>query len=315
MPRPVEGFTMARDLHQEVTDKIIAALEAGAGSWERPWTRGTAAGAPHNPTTGAVYRGVNVLSLWMAGSSAGYATSEWASYRQWAGKGAQVRGGETGTHIVYAGSSVGKDREAKPDGEVVDGKRFSFLKCSTVFNAAQVDGYVPVPRELPTLAERLAHVDEFIANTKADVRHGFDAAYYAPHLDFIAMPDRESFLPVREATATETYYGTYLHELVHWTKQPKRCDREFKVRFGDELYAAEELVAEIGAAFLCASLGISTQPRADHAAYVASWLRVLKGDKKAIFTAASAATKASEFLYGLQPASVEFDEEPMKEAA
>jgi antirestriction protein ArdC len=132
------------------------------------------------------------------------------------------------------------------------------------------------------------------------VKHGGERAFYRPADDIIQMPERERFLGTETSTPTEAYYGTLLHELTHWTGAKKRCDREFGKRFGDQAYAMEELVAELGAAFLCADLGISVTPRQDHAAYIDNWLSVLKADKKAIFTAASKAAQASDYLAGLQ---------------
>lgn len=152
-------------------------------------------------------------------------------------------------------------------------------------------------------AQILDAAEAFVAATGADIRHGGNHAFYRFPDDFIQMPERERFMGTETSTATESYYGTLLHE-THWTGCAKRCDREFGKRFGDDAYAVEELVAELGAAFLCDDLGITLEPRPDHAAYLDNWLKVLKADKKAIFTAASQAAKATDYLAGLQATEV-----------
>jgi antirestriction protein ArdC len=282
-----------RDIHQEITDQIIAAIEAGAGQWRMPWLAHNN-GMPINATTHKGYRGVNVIGLWCAGSAAGHATAQWASFKQWQAIGAMVRKGEKGTMIVYY------DTFATVDAESGDEKRIPFLKYSHVFNAAQVDGYQAPVFTLPDLAERLATAETFVASTGASVKYGNARAFYAPGPDYIAMPDFAAFIETSTATATENAYGTLLHELTHWTGHKSRCDRDFAKRFGSEAYAAEELVAELGAAFLSAQLGISPSPRADHAQYLTSWLKVLRNDKRAIFTAASKASLAVDHLNNLQ---------------
>lgn len=284
---------MPRDLHQEITNSIISAIEAGAGKWRMPWHVENA-GLPFNATTQAAYHGVNILTLWASAARAGYSTAHWASYQQWLTIGAQVKGGEKGTMIVYAGTYTPKDKGESCDDNA---KPFHFLKCSSVFNAAQITGFDAVAPTRPCLARRIERADAFVAATKADIRHGNARAFYAPELDYIAMPDFDAFIDTDTATATENAYATLLHELTHWSGHSTRCDRQFGKRFGNDAYAAEELVAELGAAFLCAELSITTAPRADHAQYLAHWLRVLKSDKRAIFTAASAATKAAAFLH------------------
>lgn len=288
--------TTKRDLHQQVTDKIIAAIEAGAGEWRMPWT-GQHGGLPFNATTKAVYRGVNVLTLWIGATAAGYPSNEWASYLQWQEAGAQVRKGERGSMVVYYGTTI---RERENDAGEMEEHEIRFLRYSHVFNAAQVEGWQSPPIERPNLAQRVAAAETFVGNTGAAIRYGQGRAFYSPAHDFIGMPEWEQFLDTKTATATENAYGTLLHELTHWTGHEKRCAREFGKRFGNDAYAAEELVAELGAAFLCAELGITPAPRLDHAQYLAEWLRVLRTDKRAIFTAASKASEASDYLRRLQ---------------
>lgn len=285
-----------RDLYQTVTDTIIRQIEAGAGSWIKPWV---GADMPHNATSGHEYRGVNILMLWASAAGNGYTCNEWASYKQWAAAGAQVKKGEKGTMIVYYGTATPKDA---CEGEEA-GKAFRFLKYSHVFNAAQVEGYQPKVAERPSLAQRLEAAEAFVAKTGAVVRFGGARACYVPSRDEIHMPDFAAFTDTMTGTATENAYGTLFHELTHWTGHDKRLAREFGKRFGDERYAIEELVAELGAAFTAARLGIEAEPRADHASYLANWLQVLRNDKRAIFTAAARASEAAEYLAKLEAAA------------
>ncbi|MBH5372266.1 hypothetical protein HZZ16_30020 [Bradyrhizobium sp. CNPSo 4016] len=171
-----------------------------------------------------------------------------------------------------------------------------FARATPVFNADQVDG----PEEAPIAApvDELGDVDAFIARTEAKIVHGGNRACFIPKLDEIHMPPREAFMGSATSSPTEAYYSTLLHELTHWTGPAHRCDRDLSGRFGSQAYAMEELVAELGAAFLCAELGIAVEPRADHAQYLAHWLKVLTADKRAIFTAASKAGEAVAFLHG-----------------
>ena len=286
------------DLYQKVTDQIVAAIESGADNekWQMPWT-GFNNGLPYNATTDASYRGVNVLMLWGEATAEGYPSNEWASYKQWQGRDAQVRKGERGTIIVYCGSV---SREVENDAGETEERGFRFLKYSTVFNAAQVSGWQSPETERPDLAKRIDSAEGFVSHTGAVVRFGGGRAFYSHSKDYIAMPDWNQFTDTKTATATENAYGVLLHELTHWTGHERRCERKFGKRFGDQAYAMEELVAELGAAFLCAKIGITPGPRRDHAQYIAHWLRTMKADKRAIFTAASKASDAVEFLNGLQ---------------
>ena len=289
---------MKRDLHQEITDKIVAMIESGAGRWEMPW-HGTLGKRPVNAVTGHRYNGVNVLNLWADSIDKGFATNQWATFKQWQEHGAQVRKGERGSLVVYVGQ-VARER-TNDDGETEE-YGVSFLKYSHTFNADQVDGFEVETVERPNLATRIAAADAFVANTGAIIRENQGRAFYNPTDDFIGMPAFDLFRDTDASTATENAYSTLLHELTHWTAPKKRLDREFSKRFGDGAYALEELVAELGAAFLCADLDITNEPRADHAKYLAHWLEVLKADKRAIFTAASKASEAAGYLADTQPA-------------
>jgi antirestriction protein ArdC len=291
------------DVYTQVTNNIIAAIEAGAGNWQMPWHRsGEGLNRPTNIDTSNAYRGVNVVSLWAAGFAKGFSTGIWGTYRQWQKNGCQVRKGEKASLVVfYKEIEIADDELENEDGNwQTDNKRL-IAKASWVFNADQVDGYAPEPLPAPeNPVEPIDAAEAFVQATGATVKHGGERAFYRPADDIIQMPERERFLGTETSTPTEAYYGTLLHELTHWTGAKKRCDREFGKRFGDQAYAMEELVAELGAAFLCADLGISVTPRQDHAAYIDNWLSVLKADKKAIFTAASKAAQASDYLAGLQ---------------
>lgn len=292
-----------RDIHQEVTNAIIAAIEAGPGSFELPWHRSSAGlGRPRNAATRRAYNGVNILTLWISAQSRGFTSGSWGTYKQWQSLGAQVRRGEKASTVVfYKSFDVRTENE---DGEPVTETRL-FARSSRVFNADQVDGFSDptVTAPLTDDTETLAAVDDFIAATGAEIRHGGACACYAPSGDYIRIPPRAAFTGTATSTATESYYATVLHEIVHWAGHPARCNRDLSGRFGNAAYAMEELVADLGAAFLCADLHIAPSPRADHAAYLASWLKVLRNDKKAIFTAASKASQAADYLAGLQAAA------------
>jgi antirestriction protein ArdC len=288
-----------QDVYTRVTRKIIADLERGALTWLQPWQAGHPAGSVSRPlrANGKPYRGVNVLMLWAAAMERGYCCPIWLTYKQARELGGQVRKGETGSLVVYAATFT--RTETGEDGEARD-VDIPFMKGYTVFNAEQVDGlpghfYAP-PAPVRHEMARLEAVERFFAATPAAIHHGGDMAFYHPANDAIQMPPFPAFRD------PESYYATLAHEMTHWTRHPSRLNRDFgRQRFGDAGYAMEELVAEIGAAFLCADLGITPETREDHAAYIASWLKVLKEDKRAIFTAASHAQRAVDHLHQYQP--------------
>jgi antirestriction protein ArdC len=284
--------TSQRDIYQTVTSQIINAIEHGVGSWRMPWhTSGRFAFSPINVSSNKAYRGINTLCLWASAQSKGYESGQWGTYRQWQERGAQVRKGEKATLVVFwkfANSSA--EIQENGDDQPASSSRLLFTRGYSVFNAAQVDGYTPKAETESTLNERIEHADAFFKNVGSDIRHGGNQAFYAPALDHIQMPPFQAFVE------NVSYYSALAHEHTHWTANGGRCDRQLGKRFGDNAYAAEELIAELGAAFTCAHLGLSTEPRADHAAYINSWLRVLKADKRAIFTAASKAQQACDWL-------------------
>ena len=289
------------DIHAKVTNRIVADLERGVRTWLKPWSGEHAAGRITRPLrhNGIPYQGMNIILLWAEAVERGFACPIWMTYRQAQALGGQVRKGEKSAQIVYAD----KIRRTEVD---QDGQEFEavipFLKAYSVFNCEQVDGlpahyYAPAAPVLDPL-QRIARAEAFFAATRADVRHGGDRAYYAIKPDYVQMPPFECF---RDA---ESYYATLAHETTHWTRHPSRLDRSFgRKAWGDEGYAREELVAELGAAFLCADLEVTPETREDHAAYIASWLEVLKSDKRAVFSAAAHAQRAVDFLHELQPAA------------
>lgn len=294
--------TKRPDLYTQVTNSIISAIEAGAGDWQMPWHRsGQGLNRPLNVDTNNPYRGINILSLWASAQERGFTTGTWGTYRQWQNKGCQVRKGEKSSLVVFYKQF---DVEEQQDDGSTETETRLMARASYVFNADQVDGFeispLPEPKDP---AQVLEDVETFISATAADIRHGGERAFYRTSEDFIQMPERERFIGSETSTATESYYATLLHELTHWTGSSKRCDRQFGKRFGDHAYAVEELVAELGAAFLCTDLGVALEPCPDHAAYIDNWLKVLKADNKAIFTAASQAQKAIDHLQSLQPAA------------
>lgn len=329
------------DVHQAITDKIITAIEAGAGKFEMPWHRpGVAFTIPKNALTGKSYRGSNILSLWIDADTKKFEHQVFATYKQWQELGAQVRGGEKGSLIVKygewtpkgdrseadAGSSGTARDHASAETQDDEAAKRLFAKAAYVFNIDQVD----VPAELRTrllppaesrkdLTERLAHVDRFVAALGIEIREGGQRAFYRHRDskgdgDFIQMPPRELFTGTATSTPTEAYYSTLLHEEIHGSGAGHRLDRKFGERFGDHAYAFEELVAEIGAAFLCAELEVTNTPRADHAQYIVGWLDVMKGDSKAIFAAASLATRAVEYLMAQQPGAAPVPEDTEAES-
>lgn len=252
-----------------------------------------------NIASGKAYRGVNTVALWAAADALGFADGIWGTYRQWQDRGAQVRKGEKSSLVIFYKEFESAENSAVSTDEEGNDRRF-VARASRVFNVAQVDGYtLPIPDIAETRIDPCVQAESFIAATGAKISIGGDRAFYRPSTDSITMPDRNRFIGTPTSSATEGWYSTLLHELTHWSGASHRMDRMFGKRFGDDAYAMEEMVAELGAAFLCGDLGITAEPRPDHAAYIDNWLRIMKADRKAIFTAASAANKAAEFLTNL----------------
>jgi len=269
-----------KDLYQEITDKIIASLESGVAPWVKPWS--ITGGSPRNAVTGRPYSGINLVLLGFND----YIHPLWLTYNQAKAVGAQVRKGEHGTTVVFFKQLNVKDKESS-DG---DNKVIPLLRSFTVFNIAQIDGlpdkYIPKARSTSETIPVNQLAEECL--DAAEIHHGGARACYVPSKDVILLPHKHEFKSAAD------YYGVALHELTHWTGAKHRLARDFSGRFGDEAYAFEELVAELGAAFLCAHCEVDG--KLQHESYIANWLRVLKGDKKAIFSASSNARKAAEFV-------------------
>lgn len=301
MTAPKDARADKFDVHQHITNQIVAAMEKGAGDWQMPWHRSShALTRPTNIASGNAYRGINILALWVAAETSGYSHGIWGTYKQWQEKGAQVRKGERSSVIVFYKEFEREDDPSENE-TGLPGTRL-FARASRVFNAAQVDGFTTPAGELEPTEDKTHAIDAaeaFAAATGARITIGGNVACYRPGTDAIAMPERRLFTGSATSNPTEAWYSTLLHELTHWSGAEHRLDRDLSGRFGSDSYAMEELVAELGAAFLCAELGITVAPRPDHAAYLANWLKVLKADKKAVFTAASAASRAADYLGGL----------------
>ena len=274
------------DLYQKVTDAILAQLEAGTVPWVRPWKSGVGAplaSMPFNFVSKRSYSGINIPLLWMSGAR--FSSNAWLTYKQAESLGGHVSRGERGTMVVYADKFIPKAQAGNDDAKPV-----FFLKAFTVFNVAQCEGLPDAPAKVaPTMPEIHAEADRVIHDTGARIVLGGDRAFYMPGADVVTMPVPEAYAP-----DVVNWYRTCFHELGHWTGAKHRLDRTFGARFGDHAYAMEELVAEMSAAFTCASLGI--EPTVRHADYLASWIAVLKSDKRAVVQAASKASKASDYV-------------------
>lgn len=278
---------VARDVCAEITAKLVAQLEAGTAPWVQPWSGGGAGGGlPRNAITGKHYRGGNVVALW----SAGFADPRWLTFKQAIDRGGNVRRGEKGSVVCFwtpVGGSAVKDAT---DTEEVSRKRL-VCRAYTVFNVSQCENLrLDTPAPIAKPADAASVADGVVSRVGAFVSRGGDRAAYSPRLDQIVMPAQHSF------TDVAAYDATLLHELTHWTGHKSRLDRDFSKskRFGDDSYAFEELVAEVGSAFACARLGVDGQLQ--HASYLATWVKVLRADKHAIFTAAREAEKACDLL-------------------
>lgn len=299
---------MKPDIYHRITARIIADLEAGTRTWLKPWNGNHPAGRISRPlrANGLPYRGINVLMLWAEAATKGFAAPIWMTFHQARELGGHVRKGEQGTKIVYAGTlrTETDTQDSGKQGQITDptenpGKdclTIPFLKAYTVFNVEQIEGlpasfYAPLEARLDPML-RIDAADRFFAALDAQICQRGDCASYNSNTDTVSMPPFEAFHD------PESYYATLAHELIHWTSHPTRLNRDFgRKRWGDEAYAKEELVAELGAAFLSADLDLAIEPRPDHADYIASWLKILKQDQRAIFTAAAHAQRATEFLH------------------
>jgi antirestriction protein ArdC len=278
---------MASNPYADITARILSDLEQGCAPWVKPWSATPGRNVPHNAATGRPYSGCNVVLLWL--SQGRFASPRFLTFKQAKDLGGNVRKGEHGFTVYFVKQMVGKPKD-DPEG---DPRRFTMLKAYTVFNVDQCENLPeritnPAPVKPRNTDERDATIDEFLAHTGATIREGHGEAYYAPGVDFISMPAFEAF------KSGAHFYNVNFHELGHWTGHKDRLARDFSGRFGDQAYAAEELVAELTAAFLCAEFDVDGELR--HAGYIATWIRLLKDEPKAFMTAASKAQAAADFL-------------------
>lgn len=277
---------MKTSIYETITSQIVTAIEEGAATYHMPWHASTRGFQPMNAATGRNYRGLNIITLWMLAEQRGYASGTWATYQQWQEKGAQVRKGEKSAPVFFWKKLDSDEAEGSTDEEA----RARFVaRAYNVFNADQVDGFET--EQLPELpeSERIERAEKFFAGIPAIVNDGAMACYI-PQTDTVEM------LPFSRFKEAKGFYSVLAHELTHWSGSKSRLDRDLSGRFGSESYAMEELVAELGSAFIGGHLGIGCEPRTDHAPYIATWLKVLKNDARAIFTAATKAQAAADYL-------------------
>jgi antirestriction protein ArdC len=284
--------TQHASIYERITADIVAAIERGAEKWRMPWHHdGSLASRPINVATGNAYRGLNVLALWAAAEASGYAQGLWGTYRCWSTLGAQVRKGEHATTaILWKRADADENRDDEGDTP----RRRMFARAFSLFNVAQVDNYTPTAPTPLAESERIAHAEIFIAALEVQIVVGGDMAYYNPSTDKVHLPPFACFKDAVAAVAVS------LHEHAHASGAKHRLDRDLSGRFGSFSYAMEEIVAELTASFVLADLGLAHEPRADHAAYLSSWLRALKSDPRAIFTAASKAQQAADWMHEQQ---------------
>jgi antirestriction protein ArdC len=276
-----------RDIYQTVTNQMLADLERGVRPWTPSWTNEVQ--RPFSlplRSTGEPYRGVNVLLLWMAAARNGYSSARWLTFNQAKSLGGAVRKGERATHVVFFDRCTKEDTR---DGHEGEERSFAFAKTYPVFNVEQIAGLPERFGAAPT-PPPILQAGTFFAAIGADVRHGGGQPMYIPQADYIRMPPLDTFV------SDDAYTSTLAHEHVHWTGHRTRLDRGFD-GFGTEAYAVEELVAELGAAFLCATLGVAAGERDDHAAYIDHYVKLLRDDKRLLLRAASAAQKAVDFIH------------------
>jgi antirestriction protein ArdC len=291
------------DIYARITAEIVSAIENGAGEWRMPWNHdGSSIARPRNIASDKGYRGINVLALWVAARRSSYASGIWGTYQQWSQLACQVRKGERATTVVFwkqtrkddRGDAGSDDASGSNCDEREDRPRF-FARGYCVFNASQVDGYAP--QDLPRLpeCERIARADAFFAALNIPIITNADEACYRPGIDTVFMPPFEHFIDAA------SYYSCLGHETGHATGAKDRLDRDLTGRFGSAKYAMDEVIVELTSSFIMADLGIAHKPRAEHAAYIATWLEALKNDPRAIFSAASKAQAAADWMHAQQP--------------
>jgi antirestriction protein ArdC len=274
------------DVYEKVTNSIIHAIEAGVQKYARPWNLMS---SPINAFSRKGYRGINVLMLWISANEHAYSSTEWATYKQWQENGAQVRKGEHSTPVVFW-RFFDQREESEDNPDTPEYSIRCFARSYNLFNANQVDGYQSATTEELSAGTRIENAERFFHAIPLNLRHGGDRAFYSPTEDYVQMPEYGQF------KSPEKYYNVLSHEASHWAGAKHRLNRDLSGRFGSEAYAWEELIAQLSAAMTCARLQIRSQPEIDDAPYVESWLKVLRSDRKAIFTAASKAQEAATYL-------------------
>ncbi|MCE7073714.1 ssDNA-binding domain-containing protein [Dyadobacter sp. CY327] len=270
-------------------------MEQGTAPWHKPWQEGEHTASyelPVNIDSGKRYKGINIALLWLGE----FPTNEFGTFKQWSDRKETIRKGSKGTTVVYY-DFIEKQKEGK---EEID--KIPFLKTYTVFNRSQLQSYKETePQPRPVLNyERIHHIDQFVAKTGAVVYYQGDRAFYSHRTDEITMPERRLFTGTPTQTVTESIYAVLAHELTHWTGPKHRLNRDMGKKYGDKNYALEEVVAEMGSAFLCADWGIADAPRPDHAQYISHWLKAFSDNTKLVIPMASQASKAFEYLHSLQ---------------
>jgi antirestriction protein ArdC len=290
---------MSALVYQQVTDKIIAELESGnIPSWVKNWSGD--AGSDCNVISKKTYSGINTIILGMSGFKSPY----WGTYKQWLSIGAKINKDQFSNYqsiVFYAPVKTAKKQDNEEKQQV-----YKLMRYFRVYNAEQVTGFEAPALPVPKVFNDISSIEALTVKSGAKLQFGGDRAYYSPSDDYIAMPHKTQF------NSEASYYATLLHELSHWSGHKSRLDRDLSGRFGNEAYAAEELIAELSAAFLCARFSITGELR--HSSYIASWLRVLKNDNKAIFKAAALAQKSADYLAGFAGEMVPEESEELETA-
>lgn len=286
------------DIYTRVTNKILSDLERGNLTWRKPWNCEHLSEQVMFPlrSNSIPYTGINTILLWATAAEKGYSLPHWMTFKQALEMKASVAKGEKSTQIVYANQLIKEEEGSNGETQIT---KIPYLKTYNVFNVSQINGlpdqfYKQPEKPVTDPKVRNEEVEKFFARTKADIYTGRQASYNQS-TDRIQMPPFESFSTVSD------YYAILAHELTHWTKPPARLNRDLGQKTNrEEGYAKEELVAEIGACFLGAHLGFEPMPEQHHAAYIQSWMKVLKDNKRFIFSAASHAQRAVEYMCTLQ---------------
>ncbi len=280
--------TKTLDIYSKITNQIIEAIEQGLAKEKHslPWYPiDNQNPMPRNVVSRQGYRGINILILWASAEKNNYKSGVWGTFKQWQSLGANVKKGEKATHVVY---SEVREKELKEGDKEAD--KYFIMRSFYVFNIAQVENYETSEEIIDSKAETSPETEAFFNSLNPKIIYSGDSAFYSYTKDYIQLPKISHF------KSFEDYYSVLSHEMVHWTAHESRLNRTLRSRFGSDDYAMEELIAELGAAFLCSELRVTNEPRNDHATYINSWLEVLKRDKKAIFTAATKAQQAVEWM-------------------